>query len=80
MEDSISSVSLLEIAGLNTLLDPYEGPGNIQSSISILRESTLDLTGPLRRFQRWVDLTDGEMDTGSHPKQDVRRNFQEYRR
>lgn len=78
MEDSVSSVSLLEMAGLNTLLDPYEGPGYIRNSISTLQEYTLDMTGALRRFQRWVDSTQREMDTGFPPKDDVRRLFQEY--
>lgn len=79
MEDSVSSVSLLEISGLNTLLDPYECPAEIRNLITILQERTLDLTHPLRRFQRWVDSTERDTELGLPPKQDLRRSFQEYK-
>ncbi|KAL8691764.1 MAG: hypothetical protein Q9218_003091 [Villophora microphyllina] len=78
MEDSISSVSLLETAGLTALLVPYDGPEAIRTSIGQLQQLTFNLIGPLRRFQRWTGFAEREIDTGLPPQQDVRHIFQEF--
>lgn len=78
MEDSVSSITLLERAGLNTLLAPYDGPVGIRSLIIELQDGISDLPDTLRSFQRWVDLSDKEIDTGHPPQQDLRSIFQTY--
>lgn len=75
---SISSISLLEKAGLNTLLPPYESPENIQRLIAVLETRTSELPGFLRRFQRWVDLSEREIDAGQPSNEDLRLTFQVY--
>ncbi|KAI4122370.1 MAG: hypothetical protein LQ338_005859 [Usnochroma carphineum] len=77
MEDS---TSLLEKAGLNTLLPPYESPEKIQNLITTLQTGTSALPAVLSRFFRWVDLSEREIHAGHPRKGDLREIFQEFSR
>ncbi|KAL8780446.1 MAG: hypothetical protein Q9213_006458 [Squamulea squamosa] len=72
------SISLLEQAGLNELLAPFDGSDGVQNLILLLQDTTSKLPPFLRRFQRWVDLSTRIVDSGHPPQQDLRRIFREF--
>ncbi|KAL8726329.1 MAG: hypothetical protein Q9181_006088 [Wetmoreana brouardii] len=72
------SISLLERAGLNALLAPHDGPERVQDLIITFQNHTSDLAVALRRYHRWVDISEREIDTGLPLHQDLRGNFQEF--
>ncbi|KAI4144288.1 MAG: hypothetical protein L6R39_004251 [Caloplaca ligustica] len=75
MDGSTESVSLLEKAGLNALLPPYASLEQARSLITQLQNSTSELPSIVRKFQRWVDLSEREIDTGHSPNEDMRLLF-----
>ncbi|KAL8903794.1 MAG: hypothetical protein Q9207_003686 [Kuettlingeria erythrocarpa] len=78
MDASTASISLLEKAGLNTLLPLYENAEKIQSLIAVLETRSSELLAFLRKLHRWVDSATGKIDAGQPPSEHVRLVFQAY--
>ncbi|KAL8947011.1 MAG: hypothetical protein Q9222_006662 [Ikaeria aurantiellina] len=71
------SISLLETSGLNDSLIPYDGLNSIGELLIDLEERTLALPPFLRRFQRWVDSSERDIDAGMRPRADLRFIFRD---
>lgn len=78
MDASTSSISLLEKAGLNSLLPLYENAERIQRLIAVLETRTSELPNFLRKFHAWVDSTAEKIDPDQTPSEHPRSVFQAY--